>query len=70
MPYDETYQTNFDLRVAYLITNYGNEAILVARENILKFRTDQNWEKEQEWLDIYKEVLLYSDLNPQNQILN
>lgn len=54
MPYDENYQTNFDLRVAYLITHYGSQAILVARENILKFRSDQNWEKEQEWLDIYR----------------
>lgn len=70
MPYDENYQTNFDLRVAYLITHYGSQAILVARENILKFRSDQNWEKEQEWLDIYRQVLLFNDESTQNQLMN
>lgn len=70
MPYDETYQTNFDLRVAYLITHYGSQAILVARDNILKFRSEQDWEKEQEWLDIYRQVLLFTDESTQHQLMN
>lgn len=70
MPYDETCAAIFDLRVAYLITHYGSQAMVVARDNILKFRSDQNWEKEQEWLDIYRQVLLFIDESPQYQLMN
>lgn len=70
MPYDETHLANFDLRVAYLITHYGSQAILVARENILKFRSEEDWEKEQEWLDIYRQVLLFTDESTQHQLMN
>lgn len=52
-----------DLRVAHLITNYGPEALNVAREHIQQYRTVKNWRKEQEWLSLYSQILEMPELS-------
>ena len=61
MPEKEKNETDFDLRVAYLYSHYGIEALSVARENMLRYRASEDWSKEQEWLDIYNQILLLFD---------
>ena len=48
MPEKEKNETDFDLRVAYLYSHYGIEALSVARENMLRYRAAEDWSKEQE----------------------
>lgn len=70
MPNNENSETNFDLRVAYLLTHYGPEALLVVREHIQRYRVEKDWDKEREWLDIYSQILLLSDHGLQNSYMN
>ncbi|GAA6212023.1 hypothetical protein NBRC116602_17640 [Hyphomicrobiales bacterium 4NK60-0047b] len=70
MPNNANSETNFDLRVAYLLTHYGPEVLLVVREHIQKYRVAKDWDKEQEWLDIYSQILLLSDHGLQNSYMN
>lgn len=60
----------FDLRVAYLVTNYGPEALTVAREHIEQYRANNDWPKEQEWLNIYSQILTMSGESSPNTYLN
>lgn len=70
MAINEKSETNFDLRVAYLLSHYGPEALLVVREHIQRYRIAKEWDKEQEWLDIYSQILLLSDHGLQNSYMN
>ncbi|GJM00945.1 MAG: hypothetical protein DHS20C07_26240 [Methyloligella sp.] len=70
MAINEKSETNFDLRVAYLLTHYGPEALLVVREHIQRYRIAKEWDKEKEWLDIYSQILLLSDHGLQNSYMN
>lgn len=70
MAVNEKYGTDFDLRVAYLYIHYGSEALAVVRENILRFRAAEDWNKEQEWLDIYSQMLLLFDQGQDSTYMN
>lgn len=50
-----------DLRIAHLVTTYGPHALSVVSDQILYFRAQNDWQKEQEWLNLYSNLLALSE---------
>lgn len=57
----QTDTDRIDLRVAHLISNYGPHALCIAREHIHRYRAGGDWHKEQEWLNLYNQILIFTD---------
>ena len=55
--------SRIDLRVAHLISTYGQDAGAIAFEHVNRYRGQENWQKEQQWMKIYSEILLFSDIH-------
>jgi len=56
--HDRVDVSKVDLKVAHMIATYGPDALSLAREHINRYRDQNDWPKEQQWLLIYDHLLL------------